>query len=148
MALLSKDATKEQEIQFINKLAKTVEPGTYLSNLFTPKLITWVEQAIKNDFPPDLFEWYEKVCEELTDQRTETEAGYKQFASVKEQLDQAIQLVKEKDERLTKSMQQTEDALQVANDRYNEWVKKDDEVTTLKAEIIHLKAKLYDLMAR
>lgn len=56
------DASKLEEIIWLTNLAEdihTAEASSYLASLFTPDLIGWVSNQINNDFPPDLYDYYQ-----------------------------------------------------------------------------------------
>ena len=115
---LPNDASKEQEITFLNKVAESIPPNSYLTDLFTPKFLNWVTQAIKNDFPPDLFDWYEKQSNELSDQRLETQAGYRLQEDLNKRLAETADRIAKKDKQLDDALVQINQALGIANERY------------------------------
>lgn len=51
-------ASKQEEIDLLNKVAKLFGNGTYVHDFLSEITLGWVEQKIKNDFPPELFEAY------------------------------------------------------------------------------------------
>lgn len=57
LTAIPRDASKAEEIQWIETAAKlaTANSGTHLADLFTGRMVTWVTEQIKNDFPPDLY---------------------------------------------------------------------------------------------
>lgn len=53
---LEPDPCKADEIGLIERCAQEFDnSGTYLQSFFTPALAAWVAEQIRNDFPPDLY---------------------------------------------------------------------------------------------
>lgn len=50
------DATKQEEIDFLKLLASSLSENSYLRGLFSDRLIFWVSEQIKNDFPCDVWD--------------------------------------------------------------------------------------------
>ena len=53
---IDSSASKQEEIDLLNKVAKLFGKGTYMADFFSEKLLGWVEEQLKNDFPPELYE--------------------------------------------------------------------------------------------
>ena len=61
---LGKDSSKLEEIEFLDKVMSLIESGTYLSTLFSKEMLDWTRGNIRNDFPSDLFGYYNEQCKE------------------------------------------------------------------------------------
>lgn len=64
---LQNDPSKQQEIDFLNEVAESIPSDAYLKDLFTEQLVGWVERRIKEDTMPNLYEWYQKTVNEVSD---------------------------------------------------------------------------------
>lgn len=49
-------ASKQEEIDLLNKVAKLFGSGTYVHDFLSEIALGWVEQKIRDDFPPELYE--------------------------------------------------------------------------------------------
>ncbi len=63
---LHSEASKQDEINHLHKLAETVDHDTYLFSLFSDSFMTWAEEQIKNDFTVNLFEYLQQVRADLS----------------------------------------------------------------------------------
>ena len=61
---INSQSSKQEEIDFINTFAEKIPRGTYLIDLFSDNLLTWIEQRIKSDFPPDIWQYIESIYED------------------------------------------------------------------------------------
>ncbi len=153
---LTKKASKPEEIAHLQALAGTIEPGTYLDSLFSGPFMTWVAEQIKNDFPPDLFEYYkqeqveatsarngkaqaEREAEALRDKLKMATAAYDQAGATAASTIQNLQAIKHDYEGQIAQLQtRLETAREAAAANAED----------LNAQIVNLKAKLYDLMVK
>jgi hypothetical protein len=49
-------STKDDELTTLHKMAEQAGEQSYLASFFRPELLDWVEQMVKQDFPPDVWE--------------------------------------------------------------------------------------------
>lgn len=56
MSKLTSKSSKADEIEALNEMATECGKGSYLADLFSPKMITWVTRQIELDGICDLYE--------------------------------------------------------------------------------------------
>lgn len=57
-------ASKQEEIDLLNKVAKLFGKGTYMADFLNEATLGWVESQLKDDFPPELYEALQSECNE------------------------------------------------------------------------------------
>lgn len=153
---LTSKATKAEEIAHLQAIAGTIGSGTYLNSLFSGPFMTWAAEQIKNDFPPDLFEYYkheeaealsarngkaqaEREAKALRDKLSLATKAYDQAGATAASTIQNLQAIKHDYEGQIAELQtRLETAREAAAANAEE----------LNAQIVNLKAKLYDLMVK
>lgn len=146
---LVEKASKQEEIEWLQALAKSVQgKDLYLADLFTEKLVNWAAEAIRNDFPPNIFESMETAWSEEAEVRVSlkaSEANLLANARESKEKDDRINflesLIGEMDVRILDLTRQEQAKYEEANDLFNE-------KEALAVEIIRLKARLFDLIDR
>lgn len=147
---LQNDPSKQQEIDFLNEIAESIPSDSYLKDLFTEQLVNWVERRVKEDTMPNLYEWfqktvnevsdYEKVIRELNDQITKNEVVHQK------QLEATKKMVTHFQELYNDAVDAGRQASQYYDKLHVEFDKAEEKIATLENEIIRLKAKLFDMM--
>jgi len=65
--------TKQEEIEFLDTLSKTIPRSSYLKHLFTTQLVMWVADRIQADILPDIMAEYiadsTKAMKQIADRR-------------------------------------------------------------------------------
>jgi len=65
--------TKQEEIEFLDILSKTIPRSSYLKHLFTTQLVMWVADRIQADILPDIMAEYiadsTKAMKQIADRR-------------------------------------------------------------------------------
>lgn len=146
---LVEKASKQEEIEWLQALAKSVQgKDLYLADLFTEKLVNWAAEAIRNDFPPNVMESLDTAWSEETKAHDDLKAAAREIEERKkgesEKLERITLLenhLRNYDERIRDLTEQVQDRLEEANAMLNE-------KEVLEAEIIRLKARLFDLIDR
>lgn len=157
---LTKESSKQDEIVFLNAAADACPEGTYLHDFFTPNLVAWVEEMIRNDFPPDLHQVvltaHADHDRELAQARKVIEDLNKQLTSVNstvEALDKAVDCYKAEVTRLNERVTDLLNQARVREDEFdteryemrsvaggleNELEAAHDRITALKVEVYDL----------
>jgi len=147
---LSKNPSKAEEIEFVEQVAALVPDGAYLKELFTTQFVGWVSEQIKNDFPPNLAEWYFASLIEVSEKVGQIQAINQTFDNTLKAKDAQIVALNS----LVDSLRSRNDALYAEIeggritriDLQNRLSNADDDTEVLKAEVTALKASLYDWM--
>lgn len=142
------DPSKAEEMAVMDKLYEIFRgTNTYLSGLFTEEFVAWVQGQIRKDFPPDAYgfgiapqfnEEYENRIRDLTIENEEMAKRLEHQKNAIKILDSDVALLK-------KELQFSE------VDKYAAVEKKDEaraKAKALEAEVVQLKAKLYDLLSK
>lgn len=147
---LKYDSTKAEEIAALTELAENVAPGTYLADAFNKQFVDWVVAQIENDFPPDVMEHLAvdarrgaEAAQEVSRLEAELEKTKKYWEQDAENLHNQLD---EQARRINTNEQMLRQAYQRANEAEELLVEAQSKVDQQAAEIIRLKAKLYDLM--
>jgi predicted RNase H-like nuclease (RuvC/YqgF family) len=147
---LKTDATKQEEIDFLNAIAAHVEAGTYLSQLLTPAFISWTTTQIKNDFSPDAFGFYQQ---EAADHETTRKAADAERMTMNYNARQQQRTIDKQADELIKAAAIVNEKTERLNSAYKVIDHHDEQIDTLTkqteaqaAEITALKARLYDLL--
>lgn len=154
-------ASKAEEMQALIKVAKLFQPGTYLHDLFTERLIDWVAEQLKNDFPPDVMDVLADRLERLNRSESNAVQLGNELESVKkvtarniERLDRdhadTIQRMEVRLEQTSTNCQYFQDLAgtnwEQVQSLSNELHHTVTRLNEAEAEIVNLKVKLYDLM--
>lgn len=62
MKYIDASSSKQEEIDFIRKVASHVKEGSYLASFFRPKLLNWIETQIRDDLYPDIWDCVQYYC--------------------------------------------------------------------------------------
>ena len=149
---LESNSTKADEIAALQELVTQVPIGTYLADLFTPRLAEWAKAHITDDFPPDVMEYlddetrqnteYAKTISELQAELEKTKRYWEQDA---EKLHVEIdQLTKTGAEQKAIINNLYKEVNQLTEERYD----LQETINGQETEIVRLKAKLYDLIMK
>lgn len=156
-------ASRAEELDALRKVARLFPEGTYMHDLFSNDLIEWVNQQMKVDFPPDVFGALNHTAELLHRSEgnavqlgNEVESLKKVTARNIERLDREHA---EEVQRLSGMLEtsqhacdfyerQSQDNYDEAKRLQGEWGMCDAKLRNAEAEIMSLKAKLYDLMSK
>lgn len=152
--VLKSTASKAEEIEHLEKFAASLEAGTYLASTFTPNLIGLITQNIRADVCPDLHEWIVMGDAELCRDKEAAEAENEELKARVAALQNDLEAEKLHNGGLIHDLREevsyrTKQADRQAEDIYNlqgMLAQKESENQALKAEIMRLKAKLYDLV--
>lgn len=147
--ILTKSASKADEIKWIETVAGLVQTGTYLESFFQKDLVTWVCEQIKNDFPPEIWEYYRGEIEENGNARVAVQEMETRLASAKS----ANAQLNENYQKLQEQINGVSASLRTANEKIQELVTKnfyaeethEKEIEAQAAEIMKLKAMIFDL---
>jgi hypothetical protein len=148
MKTLNTQSTKEEEIQFLKKVASAAGDGSYLHSLLSTKLVGWMEDQIHNDFGCDLMGNWELAEEQLTESKRATRI-------LEQQLEVANNLLKSTEAEYEARVKHAESIQHQLGeqlmDMTNQWHQALDEKHELEVlaqdradEILRLKAALYD----
>ena len=162
IALLTSKNSKQDEIDALKKMAECAGTiageDTYLAQLFSSKMVEWVERKIRDDMPADLFQVYEDQAEmtgqariERSEFRRQVEAGDHQISKLQEELaavkKMAASAHDHQAEQISKLKIELEEQRKFGWEMKEETHTKERKIDALEDEIIiKLKAKLYDLM--
>lgn len=149
-------SSKQEELDGLTRLARVFKSGSYLYDFFTPDLLNWVAEQIKNDFVPDLMGYVKSAEAEARKwhaEFTNAEARHAEEVKTLELEQKALDSEYVNSERRLKYCQENADRQAKELDDFgvaysqsltaNSELK--SEVKRLEAEIVSLKAKLYDL---
>jgi len=140
------DPAKAEEIVVLEKLQKIYSgTDTYLKDFFTDKLVGWVSQQIKNDFPPDLYDWGFGVSQPLKEEIEDLKNTIEFWKKETEGLAANVKIQSERSDALTGTVAQLYEDKSDLEDIID---KKADAIDALEMEVVALKAKLYDLIAK
>jgi len=154
--LLSDDPSKEEEIEFFNAIVEMVPSKAYLYDFFSYDMIKWVQSAIKADFALDIHKFYEEVSEE-------NRVLEKRIDEIQEQHLRALEVIQKtnpgKISQLEKDLEQmTNECISWKDASEKHWLAFNkqlettddlkDQVDQQALEILQLKAKLYDYIAK
>lgn len=162
------DSSKAEEKEFLSRVAGKVGPGSYLASLFTQELVEWVYQQITDDMHCDLMAEYigyrdeawksvpEDLCRERID-RAVKEATMKATAEADDRIRGMQESMAAREAELLAEIRALTSQLKTVRDLRDSAVPEADKLfkdvreltqenERLAAEVIALKAKLYDLM--
>jgi len=150
MKQLTKDASKQDEINFLEEVASLIGEGTYLSSLFTERFTGWVEQKIKEDWSLDIMEVLKGNLDDISELETQVNRERVTSGNIQKLHEQEVKSHRQIAERHNVKVVGLEKEIQTL---ITNWNKTSEEVVRLKIklregekEIIKLKAELYDLM--
>jgi chromosome segregation ATPase len=153
---LTSTASKQEEIDLLKKVSTLFQHGTYTADLFSEMFLSWHEQQLRNDFPPN-------VMDILTDARNQANKSEAARLQALMQLDQEKGKLKvleaQRAEEITRSdklynhlmdnynhisgrLDETQDKLTEAHNKYFQAT---DQLKDLESLVIKLKAQLFDL---
>jgi hypothetical protein len=170
------DSSKQEEIDFLIDCKQQVGTGSYLNDLFSPKLMTWVETQIRNDFSPDIMLNFDELVKDNGTLLTKLATRDQEIKDLQDALNkrdnEIIKIKRDNETFQTEFMREArrrfshvyqaitgstihfeDDDLSgmadVCISKYFEFAKMmDDTTASLQAEIVSLKAKLYDLISK
>jgi len=140
--------TKDQEREILKKITKLIEeagPDSYIATTFDG-IIEQAEENIANDFGCNYKEAYEKTLDLYNEARGDIKALESQYDDLEEQMKTitgALEAAQAKNAELRQDNNKAADEIGKLEDLQDDSIK---EIKALQAEIITLKAKLYDLM--
>jgi hypothetical protein len=161
--VLENDASKLEEIEYLHKLAGAIASQTYLSNLFKPEMIGWVEQSIRDDGCPDIYEWHE--CAE-NNARAARDAEMKMERALQAMQGKEAQTLQNFETALASKAKEVESYRRLWQEKIAEfeslrnesgqWLSdRDEKIEALEATnaaqaqtILELKARLFDLLVK
>jgi len=140
---LETDPSKAEEIAFIEEVAESVPDNSYLKMLFTKQFMNWLREQIRNDFYPNLYEFWQQDVSDIENLHLE-------ISRLKFQVEDTNKVLAVKSKALSDLQEVFNTAQEAAGRNYDKlyYQLEDAEkiVENLKGEIINLKAKLYDMM--
>lgn len=156
VGLLPAGVSKEEEIAWLHRVKGLIADSNYLSALFSPAMLRWVEQMIHEDGWPDLFEFYCRASDaedRLTKQVREiTEEAQRAIASHTKALDVEREFRISVENRLDLAIGQIAEAKRemysaqaALNDIANDLEEANRQIENLQAANARLKVRLYDL---
>jgi len=140
--------TKEQEREALKKIEKIINeagPDSYIGITFAG-IIEQAEENIANDWGCNYKEQYETQTENLKEARADIKALASQYDDLKEQMKTitgALEAAQDKNKDHIKALEVAAETITNYERQHNA---DKNEIEALEAEIITLKAKLYDLM--
>ena len=147
---LNHQSSKEEEIKEFARLVKTYkDTGTYLQSLINDDLLRWFSNQVNDDQSTDLHQamfYWNKLASESHEQAQELQNELIQTkdtaqAIISEKLEEIENLM-----NTVKDLKKERDELKEANEQdFNALYDAKRENEKMADEIIHLKAKLYDL---
>lgn len=147
---LSKNPSKSDELCFLEAIAASVSPDSYLSSLFTTQFVQWVVKRIREDVGPDLYAWYENKMQEATATATEIQKLRNTIDRLKEEMEVLAGEKEEEIERVKANLELSRQNRQEWQDNYHDL---HEQMMAVEAQlaaadriILELKAKLYDHM--
>lgn len=143
---LSSDATKAQESAWIEAVASSVPAGCYLTHLFTPEMLGWVSDCLKEDAYPDLFEFFQQFRKAHAQRRALEVSEETQFLNIREeQLLVDLADSESREEEMRDEIRDLLDQCDVLDLELSYCQKIKSEVAL---QILQLKAALYDYMQK
>lgn len=164
------NTSKADEIALLYGFANLCQQGSYLNGLFSREFVTWVEENIKNDFPPDMFDHLKGAREEVSKYITALAATERRISELVTQRDQANEKAREAKAQATELVEsyramvaakqaELDKFIGQAAEREAELIEtgceltavidaQRDKLTRLESEIVTLKAKMYDLLTK
>ena len=142
--------TKEQERAALKKIAKIIEEcgaDSYIGMTFAG-IVEQAEDNITNDFANNYKDAYERTRELYNRTKAEIEDERKKDEEVREELQRVRTWYNEQKKRNTELLQEIEEASNDIGKYIDQQHSNKNEIEALQAEIIELKAKLYDLMTK
>ena len=151
------NASKQEEIDFLHALAGALSKDSYLSSLFSDRLVTWATEQIRNDFTCDIWDLevsrlmqeLNQKSAELTVEQRDNQRLQRDVKALKERIDAAGNYAAEQIEFLNKAIINRDDQIAYLTDRNAELATGFNDATAKIAErdrkIQELKARIYDL---
>lgn len=146
----TQNMSKTEEIEAIEGLyAQVAGLGLYVTDLFTPGFVAWVSEQIKNDFPPDLYQWYTGAKQDrdnaLAKAQNDLANAKREIASA----ESAITALQDKAKSDGEKINNLAIAYNNANDditnlRY-QMNDAESTIENLQSTVLRLKAHIYDL---
>ncbi len=147
---LKYDSTRAEEIAALVEVAENLAPGTYLADLFNKKLVDWAVAQIENDFPPDVMEHLAVDSRRGAEEAQKVSQLEAELAKTKKYWEQDAENLHGQIDQLTQRNEEHSGRIQGLYREVNELSEVRDSMQELvdrqAAEIVRLKAKLYDLM--
>ena len=143
-------ATKEQEREALKEIARIIKElgaGSYLEMTFAG-VLEQAEDNIKNDFASNYKELYEIQCEKVVELQRELRDEHETTRDLKEQMKTITGVLKAAQDKNEEYKHRIDDIKTEKNQTTSDLMNSQIETNALKAEIITLKAKLYDLMTQ
>ncbi len=160
MKTLPTNASKQEEIEHLEALAKTCADGTYLAGLFAPGFMAWMKQQIRDDVDCNVFN-YLTVANERVMAAEAVVSQFRQALDATEQkyaeLNQQWRMQAAENERQAKvGRDLLGGQVNLLSDRVEELHGQKfalgvelhgerDRAADLEAEVLRLKAEIYDL---
>jgi septal ring factor EnvC (AmiA/AmiB activator) len=152
------DASKLEEITWLTNLAEDVRNAgnSYVASLFTPDLVAWAASQIQNDFPPDLYDYFQGEIIKNSDltckfacECNSHEADNKEF---KTKIEGATQVAKNLNDKITSlelgfdANVKARQALETGNwELTHQLAETENYLRIAEAKLVELKARLFDL---
>lgn len=144
------DMSKQDELNELKKLAKAHQSaGTYTGSLLSDRLLRWFEGQMADDVSPDIMDLLDSIRDRANDEvakaRQEEKVQYNAAEGAKFELNQ-IKVINERIKQENESLiKRAETAEEHANFLYKEGCELDNKFRSQAAEILRLKARMYDL---
>lgn len=150
---LTKDASKQEEIDLLHKVAKLFPAGTYLASLFSEGMLAWVEECIKSDFSAELYESMLQERDKLWKQKSMVAHQGAELIRSRKQYDAMVQSYQTKVDMLETSLENSKVYLIKYQDRMSLSIdevraERNDAKAKLmvaQTEVNRLKVEMYDL---
>lgn len=142
---------KQDEIDVIENLGTAFAgTGCYLENFFRPAMINWVVDQIRNDFTADIMDHYgdtERQVLDLAGKYQQAKAQLEKVLSEQAASEMKASAALENMKKLFEAARSRESAENQRCCKAMDTIEQQDEtIAGQQAEIIRLKAKLFDLM--
>jgi len=152
---------KTLEIEILQNMSDAFkDTDTYLASLFTQELVNWATEQIRNDFPPDIFDFFRReeaaahaqrqdANEALTNEKMNVDDLGKEVDRLKKEVKEAEQALDEaKEETAAYAQEHMQDNIQsqkAYEELATESTKLCQSLDTRDKEVLRLKAEVYDL---
>lgn len=159
IAKLGPNPGKQEEMDFLNAVAASLDRNTYLSSLFSKDMVKWACEQMRLDVSCDLWGALNHARERALAEGGRAMEQKKDANAMIAALKVEAMAAQERVEELRQKVKLTEEKAQLLKDRWNEALEESKqahdetyyaqtEIDRLNGEIVMLKAKLYDLMVK
>jgi hypothetical protein len=142
-------SSKAEEIEFLNIVVSMVKGGSYLSSLFTPDMVVWTEERIRNDFTCDLLDELRGAANKVAEMSSQMEAdrrdASKAYDAMEAELERRAEAIEDLNQKLQSDLKEFSAYRAQEIEHRNTIIEQENAIEEMARQIRDLKAKCWDL---